>query len=842
MPSLIDLTQYKTKSELQLADNHNRLVDALNYNFDYTINQVTSPIPATTLGSSLDVLHIKQNGSLGYINVSDLISAQRILNNNQNSVLKLNHSLAFNLQGEDGSPNAYTIFASFPGGLKGNSVTFKQINPSGHILEMHSVHQFQVLTNGGYINVNDGYFSINSLKVAGYQLPTETPTLGKILRANSQGNLEFQNLPQPLYFDSIGMKYKLEEEGPIALKSVNSWDTSANIELQHFKFGYANLLPSKSSGAFLKMREHLILTVEDLEDKSYIQMYSPFCLPPVKSMLPGANPVGSLWYDNAQENLVLVSSTGIKYINPQAIAQTVNTEEVKDFTLQPASTLSVSSGSEIKPALNIGGVGLVSTSESLKFIVAGGAVTQMSKEGIVSAIAGSTGTAKILLNAQAAINNSVNPTYTFKEAEGLGLYRSDINGMAVAVKGNPVIEFSDKKISTKGNKISNVGAPSEASDAANKQYVDARVPIGITHGAMPIVDSSTGVYIESSAKYLAGKLEIGTISEPATFKLNSSNGGSVTIKVPTIANNIVFNLPNNQLANGVLQYVDGESRWVSVDSITPNMVKADGSTALSGGLKINSNTSPNAPMISSNGIGLYAESYTEKKIGFSANGIKLLEVNATNNTLIGKSTSNNAPLIRLTNSISSYSPELGVSGTPTYSFVGDNMTGMGQSKLQSVAMIVNGNSVISASSDGINAHLNRIKGVAYPLEISDAATKQYVDSVVKPRIEISFRVTALPIGWTSGSSLMLSIYDSALIYQSASASLTYESASDKTRIIIPANFALNPDCQVYLENLRLIKMASASGVRQVAYATNRSILINYDLNIGNIVTIHLPYQ
>jgi hypothetical protein len=537
---------------------------------------------------------------------------------------------------------------------------------------------------------------------------------------------------------------------------------------------------------------------------------------------------------------VLISSTGKRYINPQAISQTVNTEDAKDFVLQPAATLSVSSGFESKPSLNIGSVGLVSTSESLKFVVFGEAVTKISNEGISSALVGSTGTAKILLDTQAAINNPVKPTYTFNEAEGLGLYRSDINAMAVSVKGTPIMEFSDKKVSLKGNKLSNVATPSEALDAANKQYVDARIPIGNTPGAMPTVDSSTGLYVESNAKYFGGKLEIGSISEPATFKLNSSSGGSVTIKVPATSNNTVFNLPDNELANGVLQYINGESKWVSVESLTSNIVKSDGSTALSAGLRVNSNTTPSNPMINSNGLGVYAGVDVDKRIGFSANGTKVLEVNATTNILTGRSNINNAPLIRLTNSISSYSSDLGASGVPTYSFAGDNMTGIGQNKLQSLAMIVNGNSVISASSNGINAHLNRIQNVAYPLSITDVANKQYVDDVVKPKIEVSFRITSLPIGWEAGASIILSIYDSALIYQSASANLIYESASDKTKVLVPTNFVVNPYCQVYLNNERLVKMASVSGVRQVTYATSKSILINYNLGVGDIITIHLP--
>jgi hypothetical protein len=154
--------------------------------------------------------------------------------------------------------------------------------------------------------------------------------------------------------------------------------------------------------------------------------------------------------------------------------------------------------------------------------------------------------------------------------------------------------------------------------------------------------------------------------------------------------------------------------------------------------------------------------------------------------------------------------------------------------------MVSGAAKLTAGTTSINAHSNKIEGVADPVNNSDVATKNYVDKVVKPRKEISFLVGSLPVGWSSGAALILSIYDKALVYNSATAALTYESASSPTTILIPSNFSTNADCQVYVDNVRLVKMAKNSGIREVAFASSRAIVLNYNLAIGQIVTIHLP--
>ena len=509
--------------------------------------------------------------------------------------------------------------------------------------------------------------------------------------------------------------------------------------------------------------------------------------------------------------------------------------------LQPASTFTVDAGSTVKPGLNVGSsAGLASDSNSLKVVVNGTASVQISNVGLESAVAGSTATARLILNDTIGINNPTKPTYSFSGVEGLGIFRADTDAIGMAVKGQTVLEVSEAKLNVKGSKVSNVATPTEPQDAANKDYVDARIPIGSTPGALPIVSSgTTSKYVQSDAKYLNGVLEIGSSAAPASFRMNSSSGGAAIIKAPATVNNIVFELPSNNLNNGVLQNVGGQSRWVNIDSITGNTLKADGSVNLSKGLNLTADSTPTSPAIGKGNTGVYAATESAAKIGFSAQGQRLLEANATTRALVGASDTFNAPFIRLDNTITTYS-SVGNSGQPTYAFAGEAQTGLGQTQVQSVSLLVNGTAKISANANGISAHNNRVQSVSDPVQATDAATKGYVDTLVKARKELSFLVQSLPAGWTSGSALILSIYDKALIFNSAIGNVSFESAADNKLVVVPSNFSVNPDCQVYVDNSRLVKMAKSTGVREVSYGTAGSIVLNYNLAVGNVVTIHLP--
>ena len=306
-------------------------------------------------------------------------------------------------------------------------------------------------------------------------------------------------------------------------------------------------------------------------------------------------------------------------------------------------------------------------------------------------------------------------------------------------------------MSLRGNKVVNVGAPSDPLDAANKGYVDSVIPSGFTPGSLPIVSSSPSgrKYVQSDAKYMNGQLEIGSTSAPGAFRMNSASGGAAIIKAPNTNNNVVFELPYNSLNNGVLQSVGGRTAWVDPATLTSGAIKADGSVPLAKGLSSSVDTTPAQPLVYRGTAGMYASTQNEVKVGFSAQGSRLLEANASSGALVGATDVLNAPFIRLRNTVSSYSSAT-AQGMPTYSFAGETSTGIGQSKVQSVSMMVNGSPRLTAGSNSINAHNNQLQALADPSLDTDAATKGYVDRVVKARKELSFRVTSLPVGWSGG--------------------------------------------------------------------------------------------
>lgn len=844
MPGLTDLSTYKTISDKQLVGNYNLLIDAVNANFAFTLLQVTDPVPATSTGVVGDVLSIGPGSLLAYNSITNLINVQDVYNKYLSTAqqLRLNSSLTTTLLSTSLGLNTYSVAAALPGGAVADNVSFTQLNIAGDLQEIHTVNEFAVDADTASLNVNAGYFEVNALSVAGYQFPTSAPTNGQVLIASS-GNLVFSNLPNYLQL-SLGA-YSLVGSYPLKFSSVTEPQMNVmfgDLSGIGFTEGTSN---SEPKHLYFRIGSAEVFRITKPQDgfvpfSPYLALSRGLVLASTNNIDPYSNPNGSLWYDYSSDSIVIVTSTGRKYISGSAAAESVNTAESKDFVLQDTSTLSVAAGSEVKPALNIGNAGLTSVDGSLKIVVSGSSVAQVSNEGLESASPIATATAKVVLADTIGINNPEKPAYSFAGAEGLGLYRSDVHAVAVAVQGTPVAEFKEAELSLKGNALTNVAEPVSASDAATKNYVDAVVPVGITPGCLPIVSSgTTAKYVQSDAKYVNGTLEIGHTAAPASFKMNSSGGGAVILKAPSTNNSVVFELPANVSNNGILKTQNGKTTWVDPATLTEGALKADGSVSLNGGLQTEVDTTPTAPLIGRATTGVYAGVQSEVKVGFSAQGSRLLEANASKNALLGATDEFNAPFIRLTNTISSYT-STGSSASPTYAFAGENNTGIGQAQVQTVSLMVNGSAKLTAGASGINAHSHKIEGVADPINSTDAATKNYVDAMVKPRREISFLVASLPTGWSFGAALILSIYDSALIYNSATAALTYESAVDPKIILIPSDFSTNPDCQVYVDNSRLVKMASNSGIRQVAFATNRAIVLNYNLSVGQIVTIHLP--
>ena len=844
MPGLTDFNQYAIKSEKQIVDSHNLLLEALNSNFAYTLTQVTDPLPSIYLGYPGNVLAIDTGSVFVYKSITDLINVPAVLDKflTGPNTLRLANSLSIGLLSTSGVTSFWSIFGMTPGGATVDSVKFQQTDSQGSVRAAHDVTEFSVIADTASITMPAGsYCSINALSVSGYTLPTTAPTAGMTLVAASSTSLVFGVPYQPLQFD--GSWYSLTGNGALAFPGAASYP-ALNISFGAQKTYGMGMTAYSSGGGSLYFRVANQDVMEMVAPSPgnvapHLKMTSAFVLPNASNINLNVNPTGSIWYDSSNENIVLISASGIRYINSQAITQSVNTQEAKDFILQPASTLSVDSGTEAKPALNVGAAGLISNSGALKIVVSGVSVASVSSAGIQSATAGALATAKLAMSSDVGLNSASKPTYTFQDAEGLGLYRSDVHAMAIAVKGLSVVEFTDKTVNLKGNNISNLATPVVEADAATKGYVDSRIPTGTTHGSLPIIAPGTsGKYVQSDAKYIDGQLEIGSPLKPAAFKLNSISGGAVTIKAPATNNQTVFELPSNYLNNGVLQTSNGKTSWVSIASITSNTIKSDGSVLLVQGLSAAVDTTPDKPLIGRSGTGVYAGTASGVKVGFSARGERLFEANVSKGALLGSSDVFNAPFIRLSNTLTSYTA-MDSAGLPTYSFAGESNTGLGQTQSQTVSLMVIGTPRLSVGVGGVYFHSNKLQAVAEPVNASDAATKNYVDKAVKQKLEVSFRITSLPAGWSAGAALILSIYDSALIYQNAVASLVYESASDKTKVSVPSNFATNPNCQVHIGAVRLVKMAASSGIRQVAFASNTSILLNFNVSVGDIITVHL---
>lgn len=848
--SLIKLRQFQTISEKAFLESYNALTVAADTNFDYLLNNVVNPLPDTTnaaVNSVLTLVSVNSNKVLAYQDPNALVNAQVIFNAflNANSTLTANKEFELLLNSLNSSFAKFTVSARtrFGTGTIKNYVAVNQISNDGDLTETHVMNSFTLTANTVALTSTATPIQVNSLRVGDYAFPATSGSIGQVLRVAANNVLQFATVQEPILATTT--QYTLAETKPLILQGNN------NIPVIGFNDNNSGIFVTATTGLSdsywtLKFNNAEIFSAITpaavafgAPNAPYLSVKAPLVLPSSQNIANNNSYEGSIWYDALNKAITLVTATGPLSIKGQVITAAVNTEEVKTFTLQPDAALALGGGNDTNPALKIGTTGISSASGDMHFTVGNTTAFKATPNGLESA-AGATGAAKINLSSNLGINNPANPTYSFSGANKLGLYRAGTDSLGVAVKGNPVAEFKDTGLDVKNTRVTNVAPPTDNKDAVNKEYVDSIVPTGTSPGAVPTVDS-TGKYVQSTLRYANNKLEIGNNNANAAISLKTAGGGSLTLKAGGSNQHIDFTLPSNTLANGLLQ-IDAarNTAWVDKDTLIQGLLKTDGSVTMSSGVKVNTSTSKENLLIGVGNLGFYATSGNMPKLGIAAENKNMLEIDVRNKTLTGIDSTFNAPFIRLDSSLSSYTA-LGenASAAPTYAFAGEPTTGIGQTTIHGVSMLVMGTAKLTANETGLLAHNNRIQNVSMPVANSDAATKEYVDKTLKLPVEISFRVTALPVGYTSTDAIILSLYDKAIIANSSAQVMPYEGSTDPASVLIPSNFSTNPKCQCYINNNRLVKMAAASGIRQVNYLTNRSLLINYSIAVGDIITVQI---
>jgi hypothetical protein len=855
---LIPLKQFVTLSDKGLLDAHNGLTQAAADNFDYVLTQVTNPLPA--IGSVGQVLSVAAGPVLAYASLPSLINVQAVMDAYlaSNQTLRLESDLTLRLL--DGSSNTQSlrVAATTSGGTVVDSVTFSQTSTTGDLAENHVVNSLTVTADSASVTMTgSAHFEVNRLKIGtggtAYTLPAASGMAPGYVLVNNGATSAWQPMPEPVLGDQD--QYYLANTRPFAFPASTSSALSVvlsgygSIYSSSFDTGFGFVTPGNLGSA----ARRLVMQVDGAEVwravkpanvggnsvAPHLQMNVGLALASASLIDPNSNPVGSIWYDSTADGIVLISSSGQRFIGSQAIVSTVNTAEVnKDFVIQPSSTLSVAAGSAVKPALNIGTAGLISGGSDVQVVLGGVASARISATSIEPAAGGASASAKISIDASVGVNDPGTPAYTFPSASGLGVFRQATHAVGVTVKGSAVAVFSDAGVSMEGLNVSNLANPTLSQDAATKSYVDNLVPDATVVGAIAVAVAGTGYVEEPNLRYQGGSLAVGSVSSPGRINLLTSGGGLAQVKSPVTAVNSVFPLPENSLDGGVLQLSGTTSSWVSFSALSSGLLRADGTVELSGGLSAAIDTTSTSPLLSRGPLGMYMAN-ASSEIGFSLSGSPLLRLNMAGPTLVGATGGFNTPLMYLNNSIATYAGT-STSGTPTYSFAGEPTTGLGQTRGSYCSLFVNGTTRFSATSTGATAHGNKISEVGAPTASTDAATKGYVDGLVNAIVEISFRVVSLPTGWTSTDPLTLSIFDTQLVYLSNTGTLVHESASSPGAMVVPVNFATNPKCQVYVSGVLLAKQANASSVRQADYGTATSVTLRYNVAVGNIIVVQLP--
>lgn len=840
--ALTPLVDFSVFNEASLVPNFNSALVAMDANLQFVLAQATAQLPTASLGDVNKVVAVKDVlgvATLGYVPVESILDLQKAYDAFLvgQSTLTLKQSFDISLINYDNALRAFSITGrpSNPFSSPANFVEFSQIALNGAINETHVVGEFSVTANNVSFSTTVGPVTLNSLQVGDVEFPSVLGAAGTVL-ASQGGQLQFVTLSQPLAEDASAVT--LTPSKPLVLPGLS---TSTNY-LASLRLGGVNAglgFITASGDMFLRTATGPVFETTAMTGKTTrgLRLNTALVLPKQDTQ-SGTPDEASLWYDATATALMLQTAGGpVKIVGQIATGAPVTTETAADFDLHPDAKLRLGGGTEGAPSLTIGNSAFSSSEDAIKISVRSNPIVSISKDGVLSSVSTNAAAAALDLNAINGINNPTKPTYSFMGASGLGLFRSATDAMAVAVRGLAVVQFSDKLIDAKGNRITGLGTPKVASDAVSKSYLDSLLPVGTVAGRLSVYDELLGRYTESDASYSNGVLSLGNSLAAGTMRLMATGGGSVSMRSPAMSAVVDYVLPGSITANGLLTVdAGGVMSWVSRAGVLDGTLQSDGSVALDASLTVSVDSTEDAPIFVRGDMGLFLSAAENlNKFGVSYKGAKVFEIDGSAATLGGVGTAGGNALIRLRNLATE------TITTPTYSFASDPATGLTQTAVGGVGLVVGGQVVLSATSSALDCRTRRITKVAKGIETDDAATIGYVNEKISARKGISFRITALPLGYTANSSveIILSLVDASLVYSSAAATLQYESESALADLKVPDNFNVSPNCQVFIDGLLLRKMPDALSVREARRLNASSLILAFPIEVGSIITVLL---
>lgn len=834
--SLETVASYRALEPTQLLKSFNQALTAIDSNLEYVLSQVSAPLPTPLAENVGQVVRIvNESGSYvpRYQSADAFVSVQGIFDTFLASgaqQLTLANSLSIPLVRENGTLKTISITGnpSTPVSPRTNYIDIAQTSISGNLSESHKVTSLDIVTETFTVTSSDPV-EINKLKVGDYLLPSTIGTDGKVLQVVS-GVLAFASIYAPFTDGAdVTATFTTKALSLPSLGTSSDWLPSIKFGGQDVGIGFrdSTLFLKAGSGPVVDTPAMYGLTTRALRVKTALVL-------PQASTQSSAPELASLWFDPVTEHLVWQTSSGPVSINGTILTGLVNTVQTDtDFALASGSTMAVPAGSELAPSLRVGSSsGFSSTDDKLKITVGDAAVLELSDAGLLTGVASNTAAAALNLDSTVGLNSPTAPTYTFKSASGLGMFRAATNTLGWAASGVTVMTMTSSGLVMSSKKISGLATPTASGDAVSLGYLNTRLPNGSTQGQLSAWDTTSAAYQPVNAWFASGVLTVSSGGTSGTLRLSSSGGGQVNLVAPAIATTHTYTWPTTQVTNGYLKMAAGGAlSWVAASTLLDGVLMADGSVEITSGLQFSFNGTPSAPTFIKGDNALYMDNTA---IGFGYDGSRVALFEGSAMVMKGAVDTGAAPLIQLADTLVP-SP---VTAIPTYSFGGSTGTGLGQMGTHDVSLMSQGSAILSVTTSGINARSHRISNVTTPSSGGDAANKTYVDGLLA-RKQISFLVLAVPAGFTGPDYITLSLVDAALVKGIESEDLDYETASALGDLVVPTDFSTNANCQVFLNGVLLSKRENASSIREAARLSSAGLTLYCDVNVDDIITVLL---